>query len=108
MAIDMVIAWRIFSLTKQGRETPDIPCDTYLAEEEWQVLYAFTNKEPPPEKPPSLREAVRMIASLGGFLGRKCDGEPGTTTMWRGVQRLADLVLGAAVTRYLRPTGRSP
>ncbi len=28
-------------------------------------------KSPPPEKPPSFREAVRMIASLGGFLGRK-------------------------------------
>jgi len=29
-----------------------------------------------------------MIASLGGFLGRKGDGEPGTTAMWRGLERL--------------------
>jgi len=27
-------------LVKQGRETPDLPCDVYLAEEEWKVLYA--------------------------------------------------------------------
>ena len=36
LAIDMVVAWRIYMLTKQGRETPDIPCDVYLSEEEWQ------------------------------------------------------------------------
>ena len=32
-----------------------------------------------------------MVASLGGFLGRKCDGEPGTQTLWLGLQRLDDL-----------------
>ncbi|MCA2598556.1 MAG: hypothetical protein IM520_13495, partial [Microcystis sp. M29BS1] len=33
------------------------------------------------------REAVRMIASLGGFLGRKGDGEPGVKTIWLGLGR---------------------
>jgi hypothetical protein len=41
--------------------------------------------------PPTLREAVRMVASLRGFLGRKCDGEPGTKSLWLGLQRLDDL-----------------
>ena len=27
LAIDMVVAWRVYLLTKQGRETPDVPCD---------------------------------------------------------------------------------
>ncbi|MGH7450509.1 MAG: IS4 family transposase, partial [bacterium] len=27
----------------------------------------------------------------GGFLGRKGDGEPGTQTLWLGLQRLDDL-----------------
>jgi len=54
------------------------------------------------------REAVRMIASLGGFLGRKCDGEPGTTTMWRGLHSLALLVRGANAARCLHPLGSSP
>ena len=88
LAIDMVVAWRIFFLTKQGRETPDIPCDVFLSEEEWKALYTYKKRELPPSRPPSLREVVRMIASLGGFLGRKGDGEPGTTTMWRGLERL--------------------
>jgi hypothetical protein len=32
-----------------------------------------------------------MVASLGGFLGRKGDGEPGTKTIWLGIQRLDDI-----------------
>jgi hypothetical protein len=32
-----------------------------------------------------------MVASLGGFLGRKSDGNPGTQTMWLGLQRLDDI-----------------
>ncbi|MEI7729898.1 MAG: IS4 family transposase, partial [Verrucomicrobiota bacterium] len=31
------------------------------------------------------------VAGLGGFLGRKGDGEPGTKTLWLGLQRLADI-----------------
>lgn len=94
LAIDLVIAWRIFWLTKQGRETPDVPCDVFLEEEEWKALCATVLDEPPPRAPPSLRDAIRMIASLGGFLGRKSDGEPGTTTLWRGLARLGDIVIG--------------
>ncbi len=32
-----------------------------------------------------------MVASLGGFLGRKCDGDPGNKAMWLGIQRLDDI-----------------
>jgi Transposase DNA-binding/Transposase Tn5 dimerisation domain len=36
----------------------------------------------------------RAVASLGGFLGRKRDGNPGWQTLWRGWQRLQDLCWG--------------
>jgi len=29
-----------------------------------------------------------MVAALGGFMGRKGDGEPGIKTLWLGLQRL--------------------
>ena len=32
-------------------------------------------------KPPHLNAVVRLIAMLGGFLGRKGDGEPGIKTI---------------------------
>ena len=92
LAIDMVVAWRIFHLAKLGRETPDVPCTVYFEEIEWQALVGFIRKDPiPPAKPPSLQEAIRLVASLGGFLGRKGDGEPGTQTLWLGLQRLDDI-----------------
>jgi hypothetical protein len=92
LAIDMVVAWRIFHLTKLGREIPDVPCTVYFEEAQWQALTAFVTRQPrPPKTPPTLRETIRMVASLGGFLGRKGDGEPGTQTLWLGLQRLDDI-----------------
>jgi len=99
LAIDMVVAWRIYYLTKMGRETPDVPCTTFFEDFEWKALVAFITKNViPPPQPPSLREAVRMVGSLGGFLGRKGDGEPGTKAMWLGLQRLDDI---AATHRHI-------
>jgi hypothetical protein len=34
----------------------------------------------------------RELAKLGGFLGRKCDGEPGWQTVWRGYQKIESLL----------------
>lgn len=92
LAIDMVVAWRIYYLTKLGREIPDMPCTVFFEDAEWKALVAYKTQDPvPPEKPPTLREATHMVASLGGFLGRKSDGEPGVQTLWLGLQRLDDI-----------------
>ena len=89
LAIDMVIAWRIYHLTMLGREVPDLPCSVFFDEAEWKALYILKNQTTVlPDQEPTLREAIRMVAALGGFIGRKADGEPGTTTIWRGLQRL--------------------
>ena len=99
LAIDMVVAWRIYYLTKLGRETPDVPCTVFFEDFEWKALVAYLTQEPtPPAQPPTLRAALRMVATLGGFLGRKGDGEPGTKTTWLGLQRLDDL---AAMFKFM-------
>lgn len=87
-----VIAWRLQWLTYINRTDPDLPCIYILTTVEWQALYMRIHKTTKfPEKLPSVRQAVRWIAQLGGFLGRKSDGEPGITVIWRGWQRLQDL-----------------
>jgi hypothetical protein len=92
LAIDMVVAWRILHLTKLGREHPDVPCTVYFEELQWKALVTFVTRNPLlPSEPPTMREATRMVASLGGFLGRNCDGEPGHQVLWLGLQRLDDL-----------------
>jgi hypothetical protein len=92
LAIDLVVAWRIFHLTMQGEETPEVPCTVYFTESEWKGLTTFTSRSvQPPQVPPSLQEAVRLLATLGGHLGRPGDGRPGAEVLWRGMTRLADI-----------------
>ena len=89
LAVDMVVAWRIYYLTMLGREHPDVPCTVFFSEPEWKALVGYVTKNPiPPEHPPSLGEAIRMVARLGGFPNRTSDGQPGPTYMWRGIQKL--------------------
>ena len=96
LAIDMVVAWRIYHLAKLGRETPDVPCTVYFEEAQWQALvsFAYNDASAPQRGPPSLNEAMRLVAKLGGFLARKGDGHPGTKTLWLGLQRLDDVSTG--------------
>ena len=92
MAIDMIVAWRIYYLTSQGEETADVPCSVYFSDSEWKALTTFVNRiKTPPSTPPSLNEAVRLLGNLGGHLGRTGDGHPGCEVLWRGMARLADV-----------------
>jgi hypothetical protein len=89
LGIDMVVAWRIYHLTMLGRETPELPCTVFFKDIEWKALCCYVKKTPiAPQTPPSLREAMFMVGAIGGHLGRKSDGFPGTQTLWRGLQRL--------------------
>ncbi|CAB1081300.1 hypothetical protein D1AOALGA4SA_8955 [Olavius algarvensis Delta 1 endosymbiont] len=89
LGVDMVVAWRIYHLTMLGREVPEMPCTVFFKDVEWKALCCYVNKTPvAPETPPSLAEAVYMVGGIGGHLGRKSDGFPGTQTLWRGLQRL--------------------
>lgn len=89
LSIDLVVAWRVLALSKAARELPEDPVSDWLSEAQWQALWCYVHqRNAVPATAPKLREAVRWIARLGGFLGRKSDGEPGTTTLWRGLQQL--------------------
>ena len=57
-------------------------------------FWAYVKKEPSPVEPSPSGQVVPMIASLGGYLNRKGDGPPGTTTMWRGLVRLQAMAEG--------------
>jgi len=104
LGVDMVVAWRIYHLTMLGREIPDLPCTVFFNDVEWKALCVYVNKNPIlPPQPPSLMEAIRMMAGMGGYLGRKSDGPPGTQTMWRGLQRLE-----TAAEMYGILTGQGP
>ena len=89
LALYLIIAWRIQSLTVLGRTTPELPCDAVLDPAEWQAVYVAIHRRPPPVIPPPL-----PAARLGGHLGRKSDGPPGPQALWIGLQRARDLAWG--------------
>jgi len=101
IAVYAIVAARIQRMTFLARQQPDASCVLVLSTEEWQTLYCYIKETRQlPDQPPTLHQAMRWIAQMGGFLGRKGDGEPGIRTVWRGWQRLQDMV---ALWRVLHP-----
>lgn len=92
IALFSIIAWRLFWITFLARTDPNAPASAILAKHELEALYTFIHKHPIPDSlAPTVHQALRWIAQLGGFLNRKSDGEPGVTVVWRGWQRLTDI-----------------
>jgi hypothetical protein len=89
LALFMVVAWRIAHLMRTGRTCPDLDAALFFDPDEIRGAYLLT-KTKPPSKPPRINQVLRLIATLGGFLGRKGDGEPGVKTIWLGLQRVMD------------------
>ncbi len=102
LATYTIVAWRLLWITYLARYHPDTPADTVLETHEWQALYCTIQQTPLlPDTPPSWKTCLRWIAQLGGFLGRKHDGEPSVKTIWQGLRRLHDI---SQTWRLLSPT----
>ncbi len=96
LTVMSVVAWRLFMITLIARTDPEQCCSSLLTQHEWEVLRRKNaRKDDHANQPPTIKQAVAWIAKLGGHLGRKCDGPPGTITLWRGWKRLIDLCEGA-------------
>jgi hypothetical protein len=100
LALYLIIAWRINRLMRLGRVLPELPADVLLHVDEWKAAYLLNRKKPPRQTPP-LGEVLRLVAALGGFLGRKGDGEPGAKTLWLGLRDIAVFVDGMRAAREL-------
>jgi hypothetical protein len=100
LMMDLILAWRILLLSKVSRQNPEASATEWLLEKEWKVLSVHMKKQPV-KNPPTLYQAVRWIGQLGGFIGRKSDGEPGPIVLWRGLLRLHDLVHAYDLLQYV-------
>ena len=96
LALYSIIAWRLLHMTYYVRAEPHAPCTVVLEEDEWKALSLIRpgRKKTEPLQPPTMKEAVRQIASLGGFMGRRGDGDPGVKSIWTGFRRLMDITHG--------------
>lgn len=97
LALYLVVAWRISYLVRMGRTCPDLEARLFFDPDEIRGAFLLNKLRPPPN--PTLNEVIRMIARVGGFLGRKGDGEPGAKTLWEG---LRDVRASALTLQALR------
>jgi len=86
-----VIAWRLLALRDAARQDPPAPVQPALTETQCRILQRLDASL---AGQATARAYLVAIAKLGGFLGRKRDGEPGWITLWRGFSRLHDIEIG--------------
>lgn len=86
-----ILGARILSMTKLAKNPEEIPCTEVFSEEEWKFLFIRKYKKLPEKNiVPNLKEAVRLLAILGGFYEYNTKRTPGTMTIWRGLHRLKE------------------
>jgi hypothetical protein len=91
-----VLAVRLLHLKTVAREQPNQPA-AEVVPAEWLTALPLLIKQR--ALLTTTREFFRGLASLGGFLGRKGDGEPGWQTIWRGLETLLLCLRGAKAIR---------
>jgi phosphoglycolate phosphatase-like HAD superfamily hydrolase len=95
IGIFAVVAWRVLRLTKAARAEPDSDVSHVAEADEVEALTRWLRSKG--SKLPAIRTVREFnvaVARLGGFLGRKSDGLPGTKTTWLGLRGLEFLVDG--------------
>lgn len=90
LAILGIIAILMLQLRNMARENIELPAREFVGMPAIQII--SKRYDQPIEM--SVREFLRSVARLGGFLARKSDGEPGWQTLWEGWLRLLDMVFG--------------
>jgi hypothetical protein len=96
MAVLSVLAIRIMQMRYARDIEPDAPARTIASQEEIEMVEHASKQ---PRRVQTVKQFVDAVARLGGYLGRKGDGPPGWMTLWRGYQRLKDMLLGAELAR---------
>ena len=97
----MVVAWRVMYLMRLGRICPDLSAELVFDSLEWKSSYVLLDKKIP-KKVPTLNGVLRNLATLGSFLGRESDGDPGAKSIWIGFQRIQDCVYGIQIADKLK------
>jgi hypothetical protein len=92
IALISVIGMRLFQLKLIGRSQPDAKAATHIPASWLKCM----NLARPKMQLTGLTvyEFFRELAKLGGFLGRKGDGEPGWQTIWHGFRKMQSLLDG--------------
>ena len=81
-------------MTLLGRESPELPSNVLFTDLEIEVLRGHAAKLKKKLDPQLLGDAVELVATLGGYLGRKNDPAPGHEVMCRGYSAFQHMCYG--------------
>jgi hypothetical protein len=96
-----VVAVRLLQLKAHARVEPDRPAAEVVPPRFVSLLRIARGLSR--EAPLTVGRFYRELAKLGGFLGRRHDGEPGWITIWRGWERLHLMMRGVDAAADLGP-----
>jgi hypothetical protein len=89
-----VVSVRLVQLKTAARTDPDRPAREMIPLR-WIRLLCAARKNLRTNASLSVGQFYRELAKLGGFIGRKGDGDPGWITIWRGWYKLHLMLRGA-------------
>lgn len=92
------LAVRLLQLRASARQEPERPAREVLPREVVQVVAHLAQV---PLDQLTVRHCWRRIAQMGGYLGRKGDGDPGWKTLWQGWLHLQTLLEGIHLASQL-------
>ena len=78
---------RLLQLKSLARTNPEVPAQRVVPRV-WLKMLKLARKNLDRVHDLNLGQFYREVAKLGGFLGRKSDGDPGWITIWRGWEKL--------------------
>lgn len=96
--LTVVTAARIERLRVLARTQPDAPASVEFNEHELRAITLMKRKyakrtETIPDTTPSIADAVRWLAELGGHAGRPSSGKPGAVTIRRGLEFITPVAI---------------
>jgi hypothetical protein len=103
LAVLCVVGWRVFWLTMAARAAPDAPPEVAFTPAEVALLDRVAG-DPPAAAGRTVAHYLQVVARLGGYLARAQDPPPGNMAVWRGLARLADLILGHELMAPTEPS----
>ena len=95
VGLTSVVAVRLLQLKTLARTNPEVPAQRVVPSV-WLKMLKLARKNLNRVHDLTVGHFYREVAKLGGFLGRKSDGEPGWITIWRGWEKLNTYVFVAS------------
>lgn len=98
IALLCVVAYQVMYLTRYARSNPEAPASNIATEDEQETVESWVKMNRfATYNVLTATDYVRGIGFIGGFRGRKSDGEPGMQAIWQGLRNLANLVSGRKI-----------